>query len=93
MVALGKKLANCLLPEGIIRERFRAAYDRAGIDGGVRLRLIISDYALKAWPWEYAFFNFLGGSESRCMLGFLALNPRISLVHHEPLPYPHPERD
>lgn len=55
MVALGKKLANCLLPEGIIRERFRAAYDRAGIDGGVRLRLIIADYALKAWPWEHAF--------------------------------------
>jgi hypothetical protein len=58
MVALGKKLANCLLPEGVIRERFRAAYDRAGIEGGVRLRLIIADYALKAWPWEYAFLVF-----------------------------------
>ena len=58
MVALGKKLANCLLPEGVIRERFRAAYDRAGINGGVRLRLIIADYALKAWPWEYAFLVF-----------------------------------
>jgi hypothetical protein len=93
MVALGKKLANCLLPEGIIRERFRTAYDRAGIDGGVRLRLIIADYALKAWPWEYAFFDFLGGPESKSMLGFLALNPRISLVRHEPLPHPHPTRE
>jgi len=93
MVALGKKLANCLLPEEIIRERFRAAYDRAGTDGGVRLRLIIADNALKAWPWEYAFFDLVGGSESKSMLGFLALNPRISLVRHEPLPHPHPARE
>ncbi len=93
MVALGKKLANCLLPEGIIRERFRAAYDGAGSDGGVRLRLIIADYALKEWPWEYAYFDFLGGPESKSMLGFLALNPRISLVRHEPLPHPHPVRE
>ncbi len=57
----------------------------------MRLRLIIADHALKALPWEYAFFDFLGGSESRSMLGFLALNPRISLVRHEPLPYPHPK--
>lgn len=90
MVALGKKLADCLLPEGVIRERFRAAYDEAGIDGGVRLRLIIADQTLKAWPWEYAFLDLVGGSESRSMLGFLALNPRISMVRHEPLPFPHP---
>jgi hypothetical protein len=93
MVALGKKLANCLLPEGVIRERFHAAYDRSGTEGGVRLRLIIADHALKTWPWEYAFLDFLGGSESKSMLGFLALNPRISLVRHEPLPYPHPVRE
>lgn len=93
MVALGKKLANCLLPEGVIRERFRAAYDRAGIDGGVRLRLIIADPELKAWPWEYAFLDLVGGGESRSMLGFLALNPRISMVRHEPLPFPHPMRE
>jgi hypothetical protein len=93
MVALGKKLANCLLPEGVIRERFRAAYDRAGIDGGVRLRLIIADYVLKTWPWEYVFFDLVGGSESKSMLGFLVLNPRISLVRHEPLPHPHPARE
>lgn len=93
MVALGKKLANCLLPEGVIRERFRAAYDRAGIDGGVRLRLIIADPELKAWPWEYAFLDLVEGAESRSMLGFLALNPRISIVRHEPLPFPHPMRE
>ncbi len=93
MVVLGKKLANCLLPEGVIRERFRAAYDRAGIDGGVRLRLIIADHVLKTWPWEYAYLDFLGGPESKSMLGFLALNPRISIVRHEPIPHPHPTQE
>lgn len=93
MVALGKKLAGCMLPDGVIRERFRAAYDRAGVEGGVRLRLIIADPELKAWPWEYAFLDLVGGPESRSMLGFLALNPRISIVRHEPLPFPHPMRE
>ena len=93
LVALGKMLANCLLPEGTIRQRFLAAYDRAGTEGGVRLRLIIADHALKMWPWEYVYFDFLGGIDSKSMLGFLALNPRISLVRHEPLPLPHPARE
>ncbi|MCX6032844.1 MAG: CHAT domain-containing protein [Chloroflexi bacterium] len=88
LVSLGKKLAGCLLPEGVIRERFRYAYDQAGVEGGVRLRLIIADHALKQWPWEYAFLDLLGGPDS--MRGFLALNPRISVVRHEPLPHPHP---
>lgn len=39
------------------------------------------------------FLDLVGGPESESMLGFLALNPRISLVRHEPLPYPHPERE
>ena len=89
LVALGKKLANCLLPEGVIRERFRAAYDQAGTDGGVRLRLVIGDHVLKEWPWEYAFYDIVGEADSKSMLGFLALNPRISIVRHEPLPHPH----
>ncbi|MFX1411683.1 MAG: CHAT domain-containing protein [Promethearchaeota archaeon] len=88
LAKLGKKLANCLLPEGTIRERFKYAYDHAGTDGGVRLRLIIADHSLKQWPWEYAFVNLQGGPDG--MHGFLALNPRISLVRHEPLPHPHP---
>lgn len=88
LATLGKKLANCLLPEGTIRERFRYAYDRVGAAGGVRLRLIIADHALKQWPWEYVYLNLLGGADS--MRGFLALDPRISIVRHEPLPFPHP---
>jgi hypothetical protein len=87
-VELGKSLADCLLPEGTIRERFKCAYDRAGLDGGVRLRAIIGDHSLKPLPWEYLYYNMLGGPDS--IRGFLLLDPRISLVRHEPLPFPHP---
>jgi hypothetical protein len=52
-VELGKSLADCLLPKGTIRERFKYAYDRAGTQGGVRLRVIIGDHSLKPLPWEY----------------------------------------
>lgn len=88
LTTLGKQLTDCLLPDGTIRERFKYAYDRAGTEGGVRLRLILADHALKQWPWEFAYFNLLGGPDE--LGGFLALNPRISLVRHEPLPFPHP---
>ena len=94
LVDLGTRLANCLLPatgEGSIRERFRVAYDLAGPDGGVRLQLIIVDHSLKQLPWEYVYLDFLAGLSST--QGFLALNQRISLVRHEPLPFPHPKLD
>jgi hypothetical protein len=88
LVALGKGLANWLLPEGTIRDLFAEALRRAGNAGGVRMRLIIADHEMKRWPWEYAYFDPLGGPDS--MRGFLALEPRVSLVRHEPLPHPHP---
>lgn len=89
LVELGKRLARCLLPEeGHIRERFRAAVERAGSEGGVRLRLIITDHRLARWPWEYAYLPLVEGPDA--LRGFLTLNPRISLVRHVPLPVPHP---
>ncbi|MGC9350010.1 MAG: CHAT domain-containing protein [Anaerolineae bacterium] len=88
LITVGKKLANCLIPEGVIRERFRYAYDRAGLEGGVRLRIIIADHGLKQWPWEYTYLNLTEGPDD--MAGFLAHNARVSLVRHEPLPHPHP---
>jgi hypothetical protein len=91
LVAFGKSLANWLLPEDTVRGLFAEALKRAGNDGGVRLRLIIADHSLKEWPWEYAYFDPLGGPDS--MRGFLALDPRVSIVRHEPLPFPHPERE
>jgi hypothetical protein len=57
----------------------------------VRLQLIIVDHSLKQLPWEYVYLDFLAGLSST--QGFLALNQRISLVRHEPLPFPHPKPD
>ncbi len=91
LVEFGQGLANLLLPEGTVRERFRYAYDQAGTEGGVRLRLILADHTLKQWPWEYTYFDLLGEPDDKnTMRGFIALDPRISIVRHEPLPHPHP---
>jgi hypothetical protein len=89
MVKYGKGLANWLLPEGTIRDLFDQALKKAGNQGGVRLRLVIADHGLKGLPWEYAYYDSLEGPDS--MRGFLALDPRISIVRHEPLPHPHPK--
>ncbi len=89
LAEFGKQLADCLLPEGPIRDLFYDAYRHAGEDQGVRLRLIIADHALKAWPWEFVYLDLLGNGPDS-MRGFLALNKSISIVRHEPLPFPHP---
>jgi hypothetical protein len=96
LVEFGKGLANWLLPDERIndqepiRDLFVDALKRAGNQGGVRLRLIIADNSLKQWPWEYAYFDSSGAGGPDTMSGFLALDPRISMVRHEPLPHPHP---
>jgi hypothetical protein len=96
LVEYGKGLANCLLPaeknddQTSIRELFKDAARRAGNLGGVRLRLIIADPALKRLPWEYAYFDPTGVGGPDSMSGFLALNPCFSIMRHEPLPHPHP---
>ena len=88
LVKLGKALADLLLPEGDIRDLFKEAHKQAGNRGGVRLRLIIADHELKQIPWEFVYLNLIDDQDS--MRGFLALEPRISIVRHEPLPLPHP---
>lgn len=89
LAKLGRKLADCLLPEGTIRNLFQQAYNEAGNrDAGVRLRLVIADYDLKQWPWEFVYYDPPGQLDP--MAGFLALDGRISIVRHEPLPRPHP---
>jgi len=88
LVQLGKQLADCLLPAGLVRDLFKATYRQIGNESGIRLRLIIADQALKQLPWEYVFLSLLDEPDSQ--RGFLLLDPRISLVRHEPLPFPHP---
>ena len=83
LVAFGKGLANWLLPEEAdddqesIRKMFVNAMTLAGNEGGVRLRLIIADHALKQWPWEYVYFDPSGVGGPDAMSGFLALDPRV----------------
>jgi hypothetical protein len=88
LVAFGRQIAGCLLPEGEVRDLFRAARERAGYDGGVRLRLVIGAPELRAWPWEYAYLDRPGVTQAG-LDGFLALDPRISFVRHDPLPLAH----
>jgi hypothetical protein len=86
---VGKQLADWLLPKkGGGRELFARALTLVGNKGGVRLRLIIADPSLKQVPWEYV-YNPLVTTDTAD--GFLALDPRISIVRHEPLMLPHRE--
>ena len=87
LLELGQSLADCLLPEGQIRDLFAAAHKHYGNQGGVRLRLIIADNELRGWPWEFTYLNVYGGPEG--WTGFLALDPRVSFVRHEPLAVRH----
>lgn len=89
LAAFGRQLAGCLLPEGEVRGLFRAARERAGYDGGVRLRLVIHEPGLRGWPWEFAYLERAGIAQTS-LEGFLALDPRISFVRHDPLPLAHP---
>jgi hypothetical protein len=86
LVDLGGQLAGCVLPVPI-RELFLGSFRRLGVDEGLRLRLMIADPALRTWPWEFAYVDPLGGPAST--RGFLALDPRVSIVRHEPMPWPH----
>ena len=83
---VGKQLSDWILPQGTIRNLFEQALAKAGNQGGVRLRLIIADHTLKQIPWEFA-RNPLMPEDT--IYSFLALDPRISIVRHEPLGLPH----
>lgn len=60
LIKFGERLADCLLPEGPIRELLRNAYRNAGADRGVRLCLTIADAYLMQWPWEYVYCEVPG---------------------------------
>ncbi|MEN9933688.1 MAG: hypothetical protein RLZZ387_267 [Chloroflexota bacterium] len=81
LVALGRRLGEALLP-GAVREMLAASLVRAAADGhGLRLRLRLPAQ-LAALPWEVIHVERSGGGESE---GFLALDPRLALVRHDPL--------
>lgn len=82
-MALGARLGELLLPP-----RSRALLERSLAwlqqheDEGLRLRLRLEG-ALADLPWEFIYLDKAGDGSSPS--GFIALNPRISIVRHEAL--------
>lgn len=93
LIALGRTLALLLLPpqqEGKptgVRELLHASLSKAGVDGGIRMRLRLPPL-LGVIPWEYMYVERVGGGNA--MDGFLALDPRAAIIRHEVLPSPSP---
>jgi hypothetical protein len=88
LIDLGRTLAMLLLPpaeEGSpsnVRGLFAKSMNLAGQDAGIRLRLRLPPQL--AWvPWEYLYVDRAGGGNGKD--GFLALDPRVAIVRHEPL--------
>lgn len=85
LIALGAKLADLLLPDPV-RTMLLRSLDLLREDEGLRLRLIINQPALANLPWEYVYLKRSAGEKG--IDGFLALDPRISLVRHEAMDRP-----
>src|SRR5262245_55457449 len=88
LIRLGKQLADRLLPVGTVRNLFQESVRKVGMDGGVRLRLIIRDPLLARLPWEYSYLPLREGEEG--YNHFLVLNARVSMVRHIPMTEPWP---
>lgn len=86
-IELGAILGLLLLPPGL-RGLFDASLARLADDEGLRVRLRL-DPRLADVPWEAAWVERHGGPPSAA--GFLALDPRISIVRHEAVSTPLPE--
>lgn len=88
LLALGRALGDLLLPEPARRyfERSRAALDEGE---GLRLRLKLDTWGVADLPWEFAWVAPGGtAAEPAGAAGFLALDPRLSLVRYELLAEP-----
>jgi hypothetical protein len=86
LIALGRALADRLLPDGPVRNAVIGAIRATGTDAGVRLRLLIREPRLAQIPWEYTYLSAFGRERTS---DFLVLDPKVSLVRHEALAVPH----
>lgn len=87
LVALGRELGELLLPEGV-----RGFYERSrpllGEGEGLRLRLKLDTWGVADLPWEFAWVAPAAGGPAPEAAGFLALDPRLSIVRYELLAEP-----
>jgi len=83
LIGLGSRLGELLLPPHA-RELYRRSLDWLKEDG-LRLRLRLEP-ELADLPWEYMHVQDVPGEPTSS--GFVALDPRISIVRHEALPIP-----
>ncbi|MEA5593462.1 CHAT domain-containing protein [Rivularia sp. UHCC 0363] len=81
LIELGKQLTIRLFPPGEISNLFQKAVERAGLEGGVRLRLVIKDIKLAQIPWEFCYLP--QENEEDSYDNFLVLNPKYSMVRYE----------
>jgi hypothetical protein len=81
---LGTCLGELLLPPRA-REMFNQSYRWLKPDEGLRLRLRL-EVKLADLPWEYVYLD--STADPSAVSGFIALNPRISIVRHEALALP-----
>jgi len=84
-IELGEILAGLLLP-AYARQLFSASLSRLRDGEGLRLRLRLAD-KLADMPWEYIYVQDTSRGE-RTVSGFLALDPRVSIVRHEAIAVP-----
>ncbi len=78
-LALGRALADILLPDpvrSVVTDRLTQAQGRGE---GLRLRLALSG-EMQALPWEFMALNRAGGENT--VQDFLALHPNVSIVRH-----------
>jgi hypothetical protein len=87
VIGLGEALADLLLPDPV-RDLLVRSMDRLAANEGLRLRLRL-DPLLADIPWEYAFVPRQAGQ--RDATGFLALDPRVSIVRHQAAAGPLPD--
>jgi len=81
--ALGQRLADMLLPAAV-RQMLTASLAAIGPEQGLRLRLVLDDLRVANLPWEYLYLPGVQRGDGQD--GFLALDPRLSLVRHEAIP-------
>ncbi|HVS14347.1 MAG TPA: CHAT domain-containing protein [Thermoanaerobaculia bacterium] len=88
LLELGRALGDLLLPAPA-RGYFERSLAALGEDEGLRLRLKLDTWGVADLPWEYAWLPPGGAADQPAdASGFLALDPRISIVRYELLSEP-----